>query len=187
MADIKINLLPWRDERREDQKQEFYRMAGGVVVLAAIILFAVGQFFNTKISTQKARNQYLTSEIAILQERISEIQQLQTKKNELLARMQVIQQLQGNRPIIVRVFDELAQKLADKVFFSSLSMTGRAMEIAGVAETNNKISSQLRNFNDSEWFAGANVTAIKADATLGPQAASFVMTVTQTTPQQVVE
>ena len=94
------------------------------------------------------------------------------------------QELQGNRPIIVRVFDELARQLAPRVFFTQAKMQGADLAINGVAESNNRISNQLRNFSDSEWFEGPNVTAIKADPSYGPQASQFAMTVEQTTPKR---
>ncbi|MBT4161207.1 MAG: PilN domain-containing protein [Gammaproteobacteria bacterium] len=98
--------------------------------------------------------------------------------------MKVIQELQGNRPIIVRVFDELARSLAPRVFFTSIQMSEAALAINGVAESNNRISNQLRNFSESEWFVRPNVTAINADPNQGPQASQFALTVHQTTPKK---
>ena len=104
--------------------------------------------------------------------------------DELLARMKVIQELQGNRPIIVRIFDELARRLTPRVFFRSVQMTGSDLSINGVAESNNRISNQLRNFSESEWFERPNVTEINADPTMGPQASQFALTVSQTAPKE---
>ena len=98
--------------------------------------------------------------------------------------MKVIQELQGNRPIIVRVFDELARQLSPRVFFRSLNVQAQNLSIQGVAESNNRISNQLRNFTESAWFEKPNVTAIKADPKYGPQASQFRLTVAQTTPKK---
>lgn len=182
--DIRINLLPWREELREEKKQEFINITIGVLVLAGAIVFGVDRFYNNEIDKQTARNDFLKREIGVLEERISEIKLLQQNRNELLARMTVIQELQGNRPIIVRVFDELARRLAPRVFFTSLKMSGTDLGINGIAESNNRISDQLRNFSESEWFERPNVTAITADANYGPQASQFELTVNQTTPEK---
>ncbi len=112
MADIKINLLPWREELREEKKKEFLNVLVGIVVIAGVIIFAVDRFYSSSTDTQVARNTFLDKEIKVLEGRIEEIKLLQQKRNELLSRMQVIQELQGNRPVIVRMFDELARKLA---------------------------------------------------------------------------
>lgn len=181
--DIKINLLPWREELREQKKQEFLNVTVAVLAIAGLIIFGVDRFYNSSIDHQQARNDFLDREIKVLDERIAEIKLLQQKRNELLSRMRVIQELQGNRPIIVRVFDELARQLAPRVFFTDLTMEGTTLAIAGIAESNNRISNQLRNFSESEWFDAPNVTAIKASPQHGPQASQFSLTVVQTTPK----
>lgn len=184
MADIKINLLPWREELREERKKEFLNVIIGVLVVAAGMVFLGDRYFNAEIDSQTARNTFLDREIEVLEDRILEIRSLAQKRNELLARMTVIQQLQGNRPIIVRVFDEIARRLADRVFYTSMDYTGTGLSISGIAESNNRISSQLRNFDQSEWFERPNVTAINADENYGPQASQFNLFVQQTVPKK---
>jgi len=187
MSDIKINLLPWREQLREEKKKEFINVLVGVVVFAGVLVFAVDRFYNGSIDDQNARNKYITDEIEVLSSRIGEIKLLQSQRAELLARMKVIQELQGNRPIIVRLFDELARKLSDRVFFTSLTFKGSNLDIRGVAESNNRISSQLRNFDESIWFTGPNVTEIDADPGFGPQASQFSLSVEQTKPSTAAE
>lgn len=184
MADIKINLLPWRAERREERKKEFLNVLLGVVFIAGGMVLAVDRFYNSEIEDQQNRNRYLQDKIAVLEERIDEIKLLQSKRNQLLSRMKVIQELQGNRPIIVRLFDELAKQLADRVFYTRMKVTGKDIGIEGIAESNNRISNQLRNFSDSPWFAQPNVTGIIADPNFGPQASKFQLSVEQATPTE---
>jgi len=185
--DIKINLLPWREELREEKKKEFLNITVAILLLAAAIVGGVDRYYNRAIDIQNSRNTFLTAEIQVLEGRIEEIKLLQQKRNELLSRMKVIQELQGNRPIIVRVFDELARQLAPRVFFTSLLMDDQSLSIQGVAESNNRISNQLRNFTESDWFDKPNVTAIKASSNYGPQASQFSLTVSQTTPKKEEE
>ncbi len=180
--DIKINLLPWREELRKEKKKEFINITIAIFLLAGAIVGSVDRYYNRAIDVQASRNAFLTGEIHVLERRVEEIKLLQQKRNELLSRMKVIQELQGNRPIIVRVFDELARQLAPRVFFTSLQMQAQSLAIQGVAESNNRISKQLRNFTESTWFDRPNVTAIKADSKFGPQASQFSLTVSQTTP-----
>lgn len=184
MADIKINLLPWREELREQRKKEFINVMVGVLIVAGGIIFVIDRYYSGEIDDQNQRNKFLGDEIAVLDGKISEIDNLQTQRNQLLSRMKVIQELQGNRPVIVRVFDELARNLADNVFFTRLEFRGKTLDVAGVAESHNRISSQLRHFDESIWFTKPNVTEIQADPTYGPQASRFKLTVEQTTPKK---
>lgn len=182
MSDIKINLLPWRDELREEKKKEFINVIVGVLAIAGVLIFAVDRYYTGNIDTQVARNKFISSEIGLLEQRIDQIKLLQQKRAELLSRMKVIQELQGNRPVIVRLFDELARQLSDRVFFLSIDFKGKQLSIRGVAESNNRISSQLRNFSESVWFSKPNVTQIDANQEYGPQASQFSLSVEQSTP-----
>ena len=184
MADIKINLLPWREELREERKKEFVNVMVGVLIVAAGIIFVIDRYYNGEIDGQRDRNKFLSDEISVLEGKIAEIENLQQQRNELLARMRVIQELQGNRPVIVRVFDELARSLADNVFYTRLVLKGHSLDVDGVAESNNRISAQLRNFDDSFWFTKPNVTEIQADLNYGPQASQFKLNVEQTSPKK---
>ncbi len=184
MSDIKINLLPWRADLREQKKKEFLNVIVGVLLIAGLIIGAFDRFYNREIDKQTRRNNFLIDKIKVLEGRTEEIKQLQQTRNELLARMEVIQNLQGNRPIIVRLFDELARQLAPRIFFTDLRLVGKELSIKGVAESNNRISSQLRNLSESFWFDKPNVTAINADQNYGPQSSQFALSVQQTTPKE---
>ena len=183
-VNYRINLLPWREERRMGKKKTFLQVLAGVLVFAVVIIIGCDRYFNVAIDSQKARNSFLTREIKELESQISEISQLREDHGKLLARMTVIQNLQGNRPIIVRLFDEMARQLAPGVFFTSLELQGKVLTIEGIAESNTQISKQLRNFTDSNWFDKPNVTEIQADQRYGRQASRFVLSVEQSVPQK---
>ena len=187
MAEIRINLLPWRQKVREEQQRQFINVIAGLVVLAVLCLVLLWQFYGNRISDQEARNRILTTQISVLDDKIDEIRLLQLKRKELLDRMKVIQELQGNRPVMVRLFDELARQLAPRVFFEEVRMKGDTIFVSGVAEDNNRISNQLRNFSTSDWFVLPNVTKIDADARYGPLASRFSLSVMRSTPKQKEE
>ncbi len=183
----RINLLPWREWERERRKKEFLGNLAGVLVGAVAIVLLIGVYLNGRIETQDARNHFLETKIKELDEKIAEIQQLQKTRDELLARMRVIQELQGNRPVIVRVFDELVRTLAKGVHFKSLKKQGNVLTVEGEAESNNRISSLMRNLDNSDWFANPNLKSIKEDPKspdYGPQASMFNLTFVQTNPNE---
>ena len=115
-----INLLPWREERRAERKKEFLVALLLVALLAAFALIVVDQVINGEINYQNRRNTYLQQNIAELDAEVAEIRDLQRKRTELLDRMRVIQELQGNRPVIVRIMDQLVRTVPDGVFYTSL-------------------------------------------------------------------
>lgn len=157
-----INLLPWRERLREERKREFFSVIVGVIVIAAGLLFLVDRYFNNGINTQSARNDFVRSEIAILDERVAEINQLRQQKEDIQARMNVITDLQGTRPVIVRIFDELVKTLPDGVYYSIVTRVDNSIEIEGVSESYSRITELLRRLEDSEWFQETDLDAVQA-------------------------
>jgi type IV pilus assembly protein PilN len=182
-----INLLPWREWERERRKNEFLVRVGGALVVGAVLVFAAGFQLDSNIDTQKQRNQFLKDKIAVLDKQIAEIKDLREKREQLLARMRVIQELQGNRPVIVRIFDEMVRTLAKGVYFSSAKLEGKNVSVEGTAESNNRISSLMRNLDASDWFASPNLKGIKENTQAGAQASNFQLTFAQTSPNQTTE
>ncbi len=104
-----INLLPWREERRKEQLRQFLTILGLSVVLMLLVILAVHLQYNRMISAQQSRNNFLKNEITAVEKQIREINDLAKEKKRLLARMEVIQQLQRNRPGIVHLFEEMVK------------------------------------------------------------------------------
>ncbi|MBG0840066.1 PilN domain-containing protein [Ectopseudomonas toyotomiensis] len=179
----RINLLPWREQLREERKQRFLVSLVGALVVAAGVVFLGDQLLNGAIDQQNARNEFIRKEIAVLDARIKEISELKTRRQQLLERMKIIQDLQGNRPIIGRVFDQLVRTLPDGVYFSNVKMVGAKIDILGAAESNNRVSNLMRNLDASEWLSAPNLTQVKA-TTAGAldQANVFQLSVQQTQP-----
>ena len=172
-----INLLPWRDERRAELKREFLTVLGGVAAFGAFILVLVHLYFTNEIEIQNDRNEYLTKNIQQLDKKVEEIRELQKKRTQLLDRMRVIQELQGNRPIIVRILDQLVRTVPDGVFYTQLTSSNQTIKINGIAESNNRVSSLMRRLDASEWFTNPNLDGVRAEPNFGDQATTFNMTV----------
>ena len=182
------NLLPWREQLREERKKQFLSILVLVVIAAGLLVFLGDRTLDAKTSHQNARNEFLRKEIRLLAARIKEIDQLQAERTQLLDRMKIIQDLQGNRPIIVRVFDEMVRTLPDGVHFTSVNMKGSLVGIKGGAESNSRVSNLMRQMDASDWLTAPNLTAVKA-VTQGAleQANEFAMSVRQTEPGAAAE
>lgn len=178
----RINLLPWREEYREEKKKEFVVQFAAVCVLAAVLAYAWFQVVANAVDNQNQRNAILQSEINLLQQQVKEIQELKKRRAELVDRMKVIQDLQGTRPIIVRYFDELVRAVPDGIYLTSLARQGDTITIEGVTESNNRVSSFMRRLDDSEWFADPNLRSVTADPKLGEQASRFSMLIKAVLP-----
>ncbi len=177
-----INLLPWREAKRQELKKDFLVTAALMLALGGGLLLLGDRVVNAQIDNQKARNSYLKAEIKELDEAVAEIRELQKRRNQLIDRMRVIQELQGNRPIIVRVLDQLVRTVPDGVFYTSLSTKGKTITISGIAESNNRVSSLMRRLDASDWLANPNLDKVQAAPNYGEQANTFNLTVVVKAP-----
>ena len=159
----KINLLPWREELRKERQQEFIGIVVAVAIAAAALVWFVTGIIEGQYKNQKVRNSFIQQEMSVLSEQISEIQALRDKREQLLERMQLIQNLQGNRPIIVRLFDEVARSIPDDLYFTSLDIKGHQVSVKGRAKSNNRVAALMRNFDESDWFDAPNLISVKAE------------------------
>ncbi len=180
----RINLLPWREAYREEKKKEFIGILIFVVVVACLIAYLWVSSAQSAISDQNERNRLLKTEIAALEEAVKEIRELREKREELLARMRVIQDLEGTRPVIVRYFDDMVRAIPDGVYLTRMQRTGDVIQLEGIAESNNRVSSFMRNLDESDWFAAPNLSSVTAAPEQGEQANAFKMSVRSSAPAE---
>ena len=173
----KINLLPWRQEYRAQKQKEFQQVAALVVLAAGFSVFMWMKTVDSQIANQEERNQILNTEIIALNKQVHEIQNLKKRRQELIDRMRVIQELQGNRPLAVRYFDDMVRAAPEGLWLTNLKRSGKTLQISGVAESNNRVSSFMRSLDQSEWFQSPNLTGVTAKPEFGEQASAFEMTV----------
>ncbi|MEE9320814.1 MAG: PilN domain-containing protein [Granulosicoccus sp.] len=178
----KINLLPWRETHRREKNNEFFVVLGLCMALAAGVGFGGFQFANDKVDFQTARNQRLEKEIALLQEELKEIAALEETKNNLLARMEIIQQLQGQRPQIVHTFDEVANRIPDGVYLTVMKQVGEMqLVLEGRAESNARVSALMRRMDRSDYLTAPRLEVIEADK--NDRISNFKLSVIQTKPK----
>jgi type IV pilus assembly protein PilN len=157
-----INLLPWRQARRKRQQRDFAVLTSGALVITALLMVMVHANIGQRIEYQQQRNQFLTSEIAVLDQKIKEIQELEKQKKSLIARMGVIQKLQTSRPEAVHLFDELARTIPEGVQLMDLTQTDRALTLNGIAQSNARVSVYMRNLELSPWLQEPSLLVIES-------------------------
>jgi type IV pilus assembly protein PilN len=158
----RINLLPWREERRKQRQQEFYVLLGVAAVAAVLTVFVALWFIGTQVDAQTERNQMLTREITALDAQIKEIEELDRQRDRLIARKEIIEQLQATRSQMVHLFDELVRTLPDGVQLSSIKQTGATLTLEGVAQSNARVSAYMRNLDASAWLKESEIIKIEA-------------------------
>jgi type IV pilus assembly protein PilN len=174
-----INLLPWREQRRSERSRQVMILTAAAWVVSVVLVFLATQIMGARIDNQRERNRYLQLEIDQLQLVVSEIDQLRGKKDALLARMDVIQELQSNRSEIVHLMDDLVRKLPPGVYFESAERKDGVVQLNGMAQSNGRVSSLMRNLDSSEWFANPSLNLVDVANSGSTRVSRFDLKVSQ--------
>ncbi len=159
---IRINLLPYREERRQALRKQFFALTGLVAVLAIMIVIMVHGVIAGYIAQQESKNEFLKKEIAALDKEIDEIKRLKEQTNVLLSRKGVIENLQGSRAETVLLFNELAKQVPAGIYLKSLKQSGNRINLGGIAQSNARVSALMRNLDASPLLERPDLVEIKA-------------------------
>ncbi len=158
---IRINLLPHREAKRALKKREFNFIVLGTVVGAAALWYLGKLILDDQITSQQRRNDILVSENKKLTDQIDEIKKLKDQTNALIARKQVVETLQVNRGASVKLLDQLVRQLPDGVYLKSVKQTGQIVNIVGLAQSNARVSTLMRNLDASPYLQNSQLVEIK--------------------------
>ncbi|MCB1760213.1 MAG: PilN domain-containing protein [Gammaproteobacteria bacterium] len=178
----RINLLPWRETKRKKRQRDF----GVAVVISLLVVAAAAAgthfYVEEMIKHQNKRNALLQQEIKAMDRKIKSIQALETTKKKLLARMDVIQQLQGSRPQVVHLFDEMVKTIPDGTHLGKMVQKGNRLTLTGQAQSNARVSSYMRNIESSKWLTNPALQVITNKSKEGAGLSSFTLVAKQFSP-----
>lgn len=175
----RINLLPWREIRRQEQDRQLLSASIGAWLLMGLTVFYGWYYMNGLIEHQNKRNDYLRTEISTLDRKIAEINKLKERKQALIARMEIIQQLQQDRTQIVHVFDDLVRKLPKGVYLTGLAKKNKQITLKGMAQSNARVSHLMNNLDSSDWFTNPNLDIVNAQNQGGSRVSQFTVRVNE--------
>ncbi|HLS05834.1 MAG TPA: PilN domain-containing protein [Wenzhouxiangella sp.] len=159
---IRINLLPWREELRQQRQKNFMAAFVGTIIAAALLVFLGSYLVGKQISGQQNRNSYLQGEIKKLDRDIASIEGLEATRDSLLARKNVIEQLQENRSLMVHLFNSLATTVPEGIRLQTVGQQGSALTIKGVSESETRVSDYMSNIEAAEWLHEPTLRIIQA-------------------------
>lgn len=177
-----INLLPWREARRQDRQQQFYvALVAGLVFALAVLYFATA-FANGLIDQQNSRNAFLQQEITKLDKIIKEIQDLEKNRERLIARMQVIQELQQSRPKAVKVFDSLVRTVPEGIHLETVNRQGDVLTLQGVAQSNARVSVFMNQLDADVEFNESKLRVVERTSNRDDAIRKFTLDIDESKP-----
>ena len=183
-----INLLPWRKTLTKEREIRFAIITGLSFALTGLVWLVVHLYMASEHHYQTNRNQYLEGELKKAEAQIKEIDQLDQQKQSLIERMNIIQALEQSRPKIVHLFDEIVKQVPNGVYFTSMTQKGNQITINGVAQSEARVSSLMKNIERSEWLTEPKIFFIGPPNQLsghpGRHASPFKLEAKQTAPKK---
>jgi type IV pilus assembly protein PilN len=178
----RINLLPWRAERRKQRQKEFGVMVGIAAAAGVALWFLVNMYYNAQIDGQNERNAFLQQQIEEVKKQNAEIDNLESQRARLLARKGVIEELQGKRSQMVHLFDQLVRTIPDGVLLTSLKQEGETLTLEGRSQSNARVSSYMRSLDGSGWMTSPQLSVIEARDGVPGLPYAFTLNVKLSTP-----
>src|SRR5580698_10000015 len=171
----RINLLPHREQKRKDRRREF-AVGLAVAAFAAVITVVLGKVvYAGWTESQNAKNNLLKREIVKLDAQIADIQDLENRKQRLVARMEIIEKLQRKRPEIVHLFDELVKTVPEGIYLTQIKETGKKLEMRGVAQSSTRVSTFMRNIDSSSWMDNPQLQVVETTKDSSTGGSSFTL------------
>lgn len=181
---IRINLLPHRQLKRAARQRHFNLMLAVAAIAGVVIVFAGETIISAKISAQVERNARLDAANAKLDKQIDEIKDLKNQIQNVLDRKKVVENLQSNRSQAVVVLDEISRRLPEGVVLKSIKQQANVINLEGLADTNARVATLVRNFSDSRWLESPNLIEIRSTTVNNLKQNAFTMNVKLKAPQQ---
>ena len=172
----RINLLPWREQERKIRRREFTVAAGGAIFASIIFVLGGKVLYSSWTDAQNEKNNLLKKEIVKLDAQIADIQDLETRKQRLVARMEIIEKLQRKRPEIVHLFDEIVKTVPDGIYLTAIKQTGNRLEIHGVAQSSTRVSTFMRNIDSSVWMDNPVLQVVESAKDSASGGSNFTLT-----------
>ncbi len=172
----RINLLPWREQERKVRRREFMVALGGAAIAAVIFVIAGKLMYTSWTDSQNAKNDLLKQEIFKLDAQIADFQDLENRKQRLVARMEIIEKLQRKRPEIVHLFDELVKTVPEGIYLTQMRQTGKKLEIKGIAQSSTRVSTFMRNIDSSAWMDNPQLQVVESTKDAPAGGSSFTLT-----------
>lgn len=174
---MRINLLPHRQLKRAERQRQFGLMALMAAVAAGAVVFMGWTYLSAKKDSQIERNGRLEVAINQLDKQITDIKDLKDQINNVLERKQIVENLQTNRSQSVVILDELSRQLPEGLYLKSIKQQGNLITLEGVADTNARVATLVRNLSVSNWIESPNLIEIKAITVNGIKQNDFTLNV----------
>ncbi len=164
---MQFNLLPWREERR----QEHFKKTRNILVFGAVLGFLLGGGYygwqQVVLSDHQEALQYITDKNTNLQPLLKEKKELDGMKELLTHQIDAIETLQANRELVSHMVEELSVANKQELFLTGFSLNNGEVNISGIAKNDSQISDLMKRLRASKWYQEPRLLEIVSEPDKG--------------------
>lgn len=154
---IKINLLPVRETKKKETERKQILTVAGAVISALIIVLIVHLTISRKISDVNEKTHLTQAEIDSLGEVIGDVANFKQNKAKIEGKLAVIKRLDARRGGPVHILDELATRLPDKLWLTTLSKSSGSLTLQGFSIDNETIATYMTRLEQSPYLSNVEL------------------------------
>jgi type IV pilus assembly protein PilN len=182
---IRINLLPFRTERKKENVRRQVSLFLLSLVLVLLVLFYYNFSLNSQIGKLNKGIKTTNNELTKYNKINKEIARIKKNLEILQKKMAVIAQLESDRYAPVILMDTMTQVLVSKrMWFTKLSMSDTKVDIDGIALDEKTVADFMVRLQNSGLFSDVVLRSVKRKQVEKSNLKSFQVVCTKVPPQQ---
>ncbi|MDX8395479.1 MAG: PilN domain-containing protein [Mariprofundaceae bacterium] len=173
---IRINLLPYRTQLRQQQILQHLGVAIGVILIAVILVFTVDTYKTMQLTELQEDFGQVRAQNTALMKKIGKLRNLDKLRADVQGKLELVDRLQQGRFYSLVTLNEIAQVIPENVWVTSIADRNRQLSIAGLGESNKAVANFMRALDKSPVFSNISLQVIQRTNAAGIAVRSFRMT-----------
>lgn len=147
-----LNLLPWREELKREQKRSYLSGAILAAILGCGATFGAWTYYNYELSSHLSGNDEILAKTQETEQKLEKLKDITDKRDQMITRMELIQGLQSQRPVIVSLVNSVVQQLPTDSYLTNLSKDKGTFTFEGKARDATVVADFMRSLKRTGWF-----------------------------------
>ena len=172
---IRINLIPYRDERRQRKILRYLGVAFGAIGMTLLLAFAANTYASMQLADKQSELQDLRAKNKALKKKIGELSKFKQIEKEVKKKLALVDSLQKGRFRSLNTLLGLSGAIPAHVWLTDArELSGRIL-LNGKGQSNRAVAAFMRALEKSDVFADVDLKLIKREEVNGVPLRSFTL------------
>jgi len=157
---IRINLIPYRTERREQQIMQHVTAFFAVVTVAALLALGAHTAASLQLASLQEETMALQKQNEVLKSKIGKIDNLANLRSDVERKLTIVDRLQEGRFRSLKTLHAISVVIPQNVWLDEISDNGSEIALSGLGESNKAVASFMRKLDQSPLFTNVRLGEI---------------------------